>query len=312
LKGSLVSISAIDMNLTLAALSGVFATTLATFISPSPDSIGSDLQILLHNDLYGNESSRQDAVIVVGTAGTYRHAEKACTALSESLWTPQADVKTADFLDYLSYRTNHGRGPRHSREASLHPREQHYYVAGSGSHTTCKSIDLPSGKQQSVDCNTKLPALCTQSAHLSYVNITDTSPERQTRVLSGKAVYTGWRDKLSFRFLGIQYGSFSQRFTDSSPTLPTGNIDALDFGARCTSRGSRTGPVQGAEDCLFLNIYTPFLPRSHKSKDKLRPVMFWIHGGAFTGGTGSDPTFDGGNLAARGDVVVVTINYRQG
>ncbi|OKP05002.1 Para-nitrobenzyl esterase [Penicillium subrubescens] len=40
--------------------------------------------------------------------------------------------------------------------------------------------------------------------------------------------------------------------------------------------------------------------------------MFWIHGGAFTGGSGSDPTFDGGNLASRGDVVVVTINYRLG
>lgn len=40
--------------------------------------------------------------------------------------------------------------------------------------------------------------------------------------------------------------------------------------------------------------------------------MFWIHGGAFTSGTGSDPTFDGGNLASRGDVVVVTTNYRLG
>lgn len=38
--------------------------------------------------------------------------------------------------------------------------------------------------------------------------------------------------------------------------------------------------------------------------------MFWIHGGAFTGGTGNDPTFDGGNLASRGDIVVVAINYR--
>lgn len=38
--------------------------------------------------------------------------------------------------------------------------------------------------------------------------------------------------------------------------------------------------------------------------------MFWIHGGAFLGGTGADPTFDGGSLASRGDVVVVTINYR--
>lgn len=40
--------------------------------------------------------------------------------------------------------------------------------------------------------------------------------------------------------------------------------------------------------------------------------MFWIHGGAFTSGTGSDSTFDGGNLASRGDVVVVTTNYRLG
>jgi carboxylesterase type B len=40
--------------------------------------------------------------------------------------------------------------------------------------------------------------------------------------------------------------------------------------------------------------------------------MVWIHGGGFTSGTASDPTFDGGNLASRGDVVVVTINYRLG
>jgi carboxylesterase type B len=38
--------------------------------------------------------------------------------------------------------------------------------------------------------------------------------------------------------------------------------------------------------------------------------MFWIHGGAFTGGTGADPTFDGGPMASRGDVVLVTTNYR--
>jgi carboxylesterase type B len=41
-----------------------------------------------------------------------------------------------------------------------------------------------------------------------------------------------------------------------------------------------------------------------------KAVMLWIHGGGFTSGYGSDTTFDGGNLASRGDVVVVTINYR--
>jgi carboxylesterase type B len=44
----------------------------------------------------------------------------------------------------------------------------------------------------------------------------------------------------------------------------------------------------------------------------LKPVMFWIHGGAFTGGSGSDALYDGGNLASRGDAVVVSINYRLG
>jgi hypothetical protein len=311
LKGVLGSSSIFAMRFILAAFFGVCVTALATSFPPSPELIGSDVQILLHNDLYGNASDRQNAIIVAGTAGTYSQAKKACAAVSESLWTPPADIGTADFLDYLSYQTKRGKVPKQSSERLTRPREQHYYVSGSGSHEACNSINLSSGKLQSVACNTRLPALCTQSAPLSFVKNTDTSLYRQTQVLNGKAVYTGWRDKLSFRFLGIRYATFPQRFTDSSPTIPTGNIDALDFGARCASRGSRTGPVQGAEDCLFLNIYTPFLPKSHGSEAKLRPVMFWIHGGAFVNGAGSDPTFDGGNLASRGDVVVVTINYRQ-
>lgn len=190
------------------------------------------------------------------------------------------------------------------------PYGQRFYVAGSGPRKTCKSLDSLSGKTHPVTCNTKLPALCTQSAPLSYVNITDVTSAKQTKVRSGKAVYTGSHEKLSFRFLGIKYGSLPQRFTNSSPTVHSGELDAMDFGEICISGDGRTGPVSDAEDCLFLNIYTPFLPGYHGSKDKLRPVMFWIHGGAFVGGTGSDPTFDGGNLASRGDVVVVTINYR--
>lgn len=39
-------------------------------------------------------------------------------------------------------------------------------------------------------------------------------------------------------------------------------------------------------------------------------MMFWIHGGAFTGGTGADPTFEDSNMGSRGDVVMVAINYR--
>lgn len=60
------------------------------------------------------------------------------------------------------------------------------------------------------------------------------------------------------------------------------------------------------EDCVQLNVFTP----GHDAAK--RPVLVWIHGGGFQGGTGGTPVYDGSNLARRGDVVVVTINYRVG
>lgn len=65
-----------------------------------------------------------------------------------------------------------------------------------------------------------------------------------------------------------------------------------------------TGPE--SEDCLYLNVYTPAADGAR------RPVMVWIHGGGFSHGSGSQPSYDGGPLAERGDVVVVTLNYRLG
>src|SRR5215831_4864089 len=60
------------------------------------------------------------------------------------------------------------------------------------------------------------------------------------------------------------------------------------------------------EDCLSLNLWTPALD------DGRRPVLVWLHGGAFMVGAGSRPICQGAALARRGDVVVVTINYRLG
>ncbi len=60
------------------------------------------------------------------------------------------------------------------------------------------------------------------------------------------------------------------------------------------------------EDCLFLNIWTPGLD------DARRPVMFWIHGGAFILGSGTESFLDGNSLVKRGDIVLVSINYRLG
>lgn len=64
-----------------------------------------------------------------------------------------------------------------------------------------------------------------------------------------------------------------------------------------------TGPV--SEDCLYLNVWRP------AGRIKPAPVLLWIHGGGFVGGSGAAPHYDGARLAAKG-VVVVTINYRLG
>jgi para-nitrobenzyl esterase len=68
--------------------------------------------------------------------------------------------------------------------------------------------------------------------------------------------------------------------------------------------GMDVGPMD--EDCLYLNVYTPAADTGR------RPVLFWIHGGGFVIGSASQPIYDGAPLAKRGDVVVVTINYRLG
>src|SRR5260370_10761158 len=96
-----------------------------------------------------------------------------------------------------------------------------------------------------------------------------------------------------------------------NPDSWTGVRDATAFGLTAPQSNLGRGffsatPEQSGEDCLFLNIWTP------GADDKRRPVLFWIHGGAFTIGSGSISWYDGTSFAVNGDVVVVTINYRLG
>ncbi len=92
----------------------------------------------------------------------------------------------------------------------------------------------------------------------------------------------------------------------------TAPLEASGFGPVAPQNPSPLETLLGAdkpeqsEACLQLNVWTPGLDGGR------RPVMVWIHGGAFVTGTGSTPWYDGARLAADGDVVVVTINYRLG
>jgi len=112
----------------------------------------------------------------------------------------------------------------------------------------------------------------------------------------------GRRDAGISVFRGVRYGAPTRRF--QPPKVPTPWRDAtpaFDYGAASPQRGDV--PNQ-SEDCLFLNVWTPGLDAGR------RPVMVYIHGGAYSSGSGSDPLYDGTRLATRGDVVVVTLNHR--
>lgn len=125
----------------------------------------------------------------------------------------------------------------------------------------------------------------------------------------------GWREEGVHVFRGVPFAQAPVgplRFAPPAPARPwTGVRPALEF--KAVSHQSviglgfmGAGQQRQSEDCLYLNVWTPGLD------DARRPVMVFVHGGAFILGAGSEPLYDGRRLATRGDVVVVTVNYRLG
>lgn len=106
-------------------------------------------------------------------------------------------------------------------------------------------------------------------------------------------------------FRGIPYAAdtATRRFMPALKEQPWEGVrDTLKFGPAAPQRGTRE-PL--SEDCLSVNVWTPGLRDGAR-----RPVLFYIHGGGYDNGSGSDPQYDGINLCLRGDVVVITVNHR--
>ncbi|KAI9749687.1 MAG: hypothetical protein M4579_006777 [Chaenotheca gracillima] len=247
--------------------------------------------------LYQNNLNSTDDINHVGAilldAMPQTAAAGACKALGESL-LPKSTLQAHhdDFLHALSYNAYAGRALP----------VQLYYIAG-GIVAVAEGLGDLSFKSF-LSKQTKLPVLCTQSSNENQPGNARATTQNQISISSAGNTFIGFRNQKSFRFLGIPFADKPERFQYSKASTATGKtIQATSYGSECTQVGG------GSEDCLFINIQTPYIPKAG-SKSHLRPVMFWIYGGGFTGGSGSDPGSDGGNLASREDIVVVNVNYR--
>ena len=124
---------------------------------------------------------------------------------------------------------------------------------------------------------------------------------------------TGVREGGVSRYSAIPYAQAPVgrlRFTPPEPATWRGALDATRPGAVAPQLPSRLRGAMGdfsaeqSEDCLHLTVWTP------AADGKRRPVVVWLHGGAWQSGGGALDWYDGARLAQRGDMVVVAVNYR--
>ncbi|CAF2720133.1 unnamed protein product, partial [Rotaria sp. Silwood2] len=149
-----------------------------------------------------------------------------------------------------------------------------------------------------------------------------------------------YRDITIQQYLGIEYGRIRKRFDRAEKIIRENNtiINATSFGpvckptiSLCTTNGDKYSLTTScsvnygifsiisspSEQCLFLNVYIPMINNNNSNDDnnnnnnnneRKKPIFMWIHGGSGQVGTGN--VFDGTILAALGDIIVVTFNFR--
>lgn len=142
--------------------------------------------------------------------------------------------------------------------------------------------------------------------------MTDVSPDPVAAAPAGRfrgRLAGGSRHWLGIRYAQAPVGARRWRAPLAAPDADD-EVEARAFGAACPQPPSPLPLGEGiaqSEDCLFLNVWTP-----DADTPASRPVMVWLHGGAYVFGAASQRTYDGARLSVAGDVVVVTLNYRLG
>ncbi len=147
---------------------------------------------------------------------------------------------------------------------------------------------------------------------------TPTTPETACVVTAPSGSFRGqvadgvrsWR---GIRYAAAPVGDLRWKAPVAAAALE-GITDATAYGPVCPQNDNPAVPLGETaamdEDCLVLNVWAP--EERDRTEDAPLPVMVWVHGGAYTFGSSSQPLFDATSMVSDGDVIVVTINYRLG
>lgn len=283
----------------LRSLLAVACTALPTAAAPLSNA-NTSLTLLYQNNLNFTDDINHTGALLLDPL-PYDQAQAACRALNEELLPSQLPPQNAtDLSRQLRYQAHAGyvHGGKYwvhdgvlittpgSENVSFHPASHHHHHHHNNNNN---------------NTNESLPVLCTQTQPGNDVGGFSPAPSASIVTVESGDTYQGFRNKKAFWFAGIRYAQFPDRFRYTEVYPGNGSVVPAQLaGSQCLQYGS------GSEDCFFLNIETPYIPRAGSTKN-LRPVIFWIHGGGFTGGQGAG---NGGQFATREDVVTVTINYR--
>ena len=269
--------------------------------TPSIDSVGT-LQVLKYNDLSSNNGS---AAVLAHKRQTNAKAQVTCATIGENLYRiperPNSNLTELQYqLDYLVLNKDI-------------PPDGFLWVQSEDSGSDCLAYAYGRKTVTPVLCDSELPVLCTSSPPPTIEDNREAEEYAKISIEAGDYSLTGYRDGRSFRFLGIPFADppvGSLRLMPPRAYSGPKDVKATSFGKSCL-QGSGDDP-EYAEDCLYLNVYTPVLPAGESCTVSRRPVAVYLYGGAFLGGTSSSPAYEGGNFASRNDVIVVTLNYRLG
>ncbi len=165
-----------------------------------------------------------------------------------------------------------------------------------------------------------LPLLSTAQAQKESLPVVAGKDIAVVSTESGKV--RGYVHNGTFTFKGIPYAKAERFMAPTKPDSWTNVRSSTTYGPVCPTDPTTTvnDQIEFAfqhnwgytnENCLSLNVWSAGLKDTKKRPTESRPVMVWLHGGGFTAGSSVElPSYDGKNLAKRGDVVVVTLNHR--